>query len=205
MLLRTSPVARLSGLVAIAIASLFCIGVANWPRNSDQEAIEPLLQPLPQDPKLQVYFNHSQANAYLEPYRQQRRLGDDLEHVVIDTIQQAQASVDIAIQELNLPQIAIALRERQQAGVRVRVLVENTYRQPWSQLTPVEVQQLDQRSRSKYQNFVQLVDQKTNRARSTDCWACCSDRPINPLTLSVQGRPVEVGENCTVTCDCGES
>lgn len=122
----------------------------------------PLMQPLPQDAQIQAYFNHSQAAAYTEPYRQYYRLGDDLEQIAVDAIASAQTSVDLAVQELNLPRIAAALREKHQAGVRVRVIVENSYRRPLSQLSPSEVNQLDPRDRKKYQDFTQLVDQNQN-------------------------------------------
>jgi phosphatidylserine/phosphatidylglycerophosphate/cardiolipin synthase-like enzyme len=121
-----------------------------------------LLEPLPQDPQIQVYFNHSEASAYTEPYRQQYRLGDDLEQVVVQEIASAQRSIDVAMHELNLPRVAVALKQKHDAGVQVRVVVENTYRRPLSQLTPQEVKQLDSRQRQKYQNFVQLVDQNHN-------------------------------------------
>jgi phosphatidylserine/phosphatidylglycerophosphate/cardiolipin synthase-like enzyme len=98
----------------------------------DKTQAAPLLPALPQDPNIQVYFNHSGAAAYTEPYRQQYRLGDNLEQVVIEAIAAAQTSIDLAVHELNLPQVAMALSQKHQAGVKVRVLVENTYRQPLS-------------------------------------------------------------------------
>lgn len=135
---------------------LLFLGFNQWKRSA---ALAPLLQPLPQDPLIQVYFNHSQASVYMEPYRQKQRLGDDLEQMIIDTIQSAQSSIDIAIHELHLPRIAAALRERHQAGVRVRVIMEHDYNRPLSRLTPQEAGQLDERDRNKYLEFVQLADQ----------------------------------------------
>ncbi|HEY9845471.1 MAG TPA: hypothetical protein V6D03_04675, partial [Candidatus Caenarcaniphilales bacterium] len=114
--------------------------------------------PLPQDPVVQVYFNQSQSANYTEPYRHQIRPGDDLEQIVIDSIHAAKATVDIAIHELRLPRIAKALAERQQAGVQVRLILENTYSRPWSTLTAAEVAQLDARGKNQYQEFRQLVD-----------------------------------------------
>lgn len=116
------------------------------------------IAPLPQDPQIQVYFNYSQANRYDEPYRDQNRLGDNLEQVIIDTINRAQTSIDVAIHELNLPGIAQALVRKQQQGVTVRVIVENTYRQPWSQLNRTQVAALPERERDKYDDFMQLAD-----------------------------------------------
>lgn len=116
------------------------------------------LAPLPQDPLIQAYFNHSQASFYTEPYRHQQRLGDDLEQMIVETIASAQSSVDVAVHELNLPNIAQALKARHEAGVQVRVIVEHTYRQPLSQLQSQQIAKLDDRGRKKYQEFVQMVD-----------------------------------------------
>ena len=124
------------------------------PPNNIEEAIAPL----PQDPNIQVYFNHSQSNHYQEPYRDQSRSGDNLEQVLLDTISRATVSIDVAIQELNLPLIAQALLAKYQAGVTVRVIVEHDYRQPWSTLTTAERQDLEDRDRHKYDEFVQFAD-----------------------------------------------
>ncbi len=117
-----------------------------------------LLVALPQDPLVQVYFNHSQASEYKEPYRQQTRPGDNLEQQIIDAISQAKTTVDVAIQELRLPKISQALAERQKAGVKVRVILENNYSLPWSSLTPAQVQKLTPREQDRYQEFRNFVD-----------------------------------------------
>ncbi len=67
---------------------------------------------LPQDPLVQVYFNHTESSEYKEPYRQQKRLGDDLEQKIVDVIASAQSTIDVAVQELRLPKIAQSLVER---------------------------------------------------------------------------------------------
>jgi len=113
---------------------------------------------LPQDPLVQVYFNHTESSEYKEPYRQQKRLGDDLEQKIVDAITSAQSTIDVAVQELRLPKIAQSLVERRQAGVKVRVILENTYSRPWSTFTTAEVEQLPQRERDHYNNFRQLLD-----------------------------------------------
>ncbi|MBD3887018.1 competence protein ComE [Phormidium tenue FACHB-886] len=118
-----------------------------------------LLEPLPQDPLIQVYFNHSQAAVYTEPYRQQKRLGDDLEQVVVEAIAAAHTSIDAAVHELNLPHVAQALAQQQQAGVQVRMIVENTYSRPRSSYTAQELAALPERDRRKQQEFMQLADQ----------------------------------------------
>ncbi|BAZ30798.1 hypothetical protein NIES4074_32600 [Cylindrospermum sp. NIES-4074] len=116
------------------------------------------LAPLPQDPLVQVYFNHSQSSEYKEAYRQQTRLGDDLEKQIVDAISQAKSTVDVAVQELRLPKVAQALADRQKAGVKVRIILENTYTRPWSSFTSAEVEKLDKRQRERYQEFRSFID-----------------------------------------------
>ncbi|NJN85738.1 MAG: competence protein ComE [Leptolyngbyaceae cyanobacterium SL_7_1] len=149
----------------MAIRIIFLLGVllvagfSIWQRSS---ALAPILEPLPQDSMIQVYFNHSQAAVYREPYRQQERWGDDLEEVIVDTIQSARSSIDIAIHELHLPRVALALRDRHQAGVAVRVILEHDYSQPWSSITPQMLAAMEERDRTKYLEFLQLADTNQN-------------------------------------------
>lgn len=122
-------------------------------------ARSPLAEPLPQDSLIQVYFNQSEASRYTDPYRQTERLGDDLEQQIIDTILSAQSTLDVAVHELSLPGIAHALRDRQQAGVRVRVIMENDYNRSFSTFSPSDLARLEERDRQKYQEWQQLADQ----------------------------------------------
>ena len=164
----SSPALRRGKVIAVCLLLGGLVGsIAIWRRLASRPQPSPtptltLLSPLPQDPQVQAYFNHSQAAAYQEPYRQQYRLGDDLEQVVVAAIASAQDSVDVAVHELNLPRVALALTTKQQAGVKIRLILENSYRQPLSELTPRQVQKLDARGRKKYQDFRQLVDQNQN-------------------------------------------
>ncbi len=114
--------------------------------------------PLPQDPLIQVYFNHSESSEYQEAYRQQTRLGDDLEKQIVDAIMQAKSTVDVAVQELRLPRVAQALVDRQKAGVKVRIILENTYSRPWSSLTSTEIGKLDKREQERYNEFRKFID-----------------------------------------------
>ncbi|MEH2198117.1 DUF655 domain-containing protein [Nostoc sp.] len=114
--------------------------------------------PLPQDPLVQVYFNHSESSEYKEPYRLQTRLGDDLEKQIVNAITHAKSTVDVAVQELRLPKVAQALVDRQKAGVKVRIILENTYSRPWSNLTSAEVGKLDKREQERYKEFRQFID-----------------------------------------------
>ncbi|MEH2010876.1 DUF655 domain-containing protein [Nostoc sp.] len=114
--------------------------------------------PLPQDPLVQVYFNHSESSEYKEPYRQQTRLGDDLEKQIVNAITHAKFTVDVAVQELRLPKVAQALVDRQKAGVKVRIILENTYSRPWSSLTSAEVGKLNKREQERYHEFRKFID-----------------------------------------------
>ncbi|NJL64406.1 MAG: DUF655 domain-containing protein [Methylacidiphilales bacterium] len=122
------------------------------------QPINKRLQPLPQDTFIQVYFNHNQTSEYQEYYRKKKRLGDDLEKQIIDAISQAKSSVDIAVQEFRLPKVAQALAAKQKAGIKVRLILENTYNRAWSKFSPSEVAKLKPREREKYQEFYSFVD-----------------------------------------------
>ncbi len=117
------------------------------------------LYPLPQHPQIQVYLNHNPTASYRDPYRAVTRPGDNLEQVIIEAIQQARQSIEVAIQELRSPLIAQALRDRHQAGVRVRLVLENTYSRPWSSFSAAEVAQLTARLQDRYRDNVALIDQ----------------------------------------------
>jgi competence ComEA-like helix-hairpin-helix protein len=125
-------------------------------------------QPLPQDLLIQVYFNHTESEEYKETYRQQTRLGDDLEKQIIDSISQAKSTIDVAVQELRLPKVAQALVDRQKAGVKVRLILENNYSRPWSNFTSEEVKKLEKREQEGYQEFRKFVDINKDGKISTE-------------------------------------
>ncbi|MGP1386479.1 MAG: phospholipase D-like domain-containing protein [Thainema sp.] len=147
-----------AGVPAVAVAALIG-GAMLWRQAPEAATLAPLVEPLPQDPYVQVYFNQSEANVYTEPYRGKTRFGDDLEQVIVDTINQAETSVDIAIQEIRLPRVAQALRDKHRAGVRVRVVIEHDYSRAWSDVTEADLAELTDRDRNKYEEFVLLADQ----------------------------------------------
>ncbi|HEY9859328.1 MAG TPA: phospholipase D-like domain-containing protein, partial [Candidatus Obscuribacterales bacterium] len=132
MLFRVSLRSRFCLSLLLILSLTACQQVQSQPQQSGPA-------PLPQDPLVQAYFNHEPTANYTDPYRQQTRPGDNLEQQIIDAIASAQSTVDVAVQELRLPRIAQALIERQKAGVRVRVILENTYSQPWSAITEAEL------------------------------------------------------------------
>ncbi|WP_299412283.1 phospholipase D-like domain-containing protein [Acaryochloris sp. IP29b_bin.148] len=135
------------------------IGVNRWQRSHSQFQT---IEPLPQHSQIRVYMNQSLANSFTDAYRQITRPGDDLESIIVEQIQAAQSTVDVAIQELRSPRIAQALRDRKQAGVRVRVVLENIYSRPWSSFTPPEVAQMNSRQQKRYQANFRLIDQDQN-------------------------------------------
>ncbi|XHX80030.1 MAG: phospholipase D-like domain-containing protein [Stenomitos frigidus ULC029] len=143
----------------ISLAILLALGVSACQQGYSQPARPALL---PQDDLIQVYTNHEPAARYTEPYRKQLRDGDDLEQKIVDAIASAQTTVDVAVQELRLPKIAAALAERNAAGIKVRVILENTYSRPFSTVTPEEIAKQPERDRGRYEEFRQLVDRDGN-------------------------------------------
>ncbi len=104
---------------------------------------------------ISVYFNQRRQVRYPSPLTGTMRHGDDLEQVVLETIAGARSSISLAVQELTLPRIAQALVERHRAGVRVRVVLENSYSTPWSRHHPSE---LDNHARHRWQRLHDLAD-----------------------------------------------
>lgn len=127
-----------------------------------QLRVKPTQAALAQDPYIQVYFNQSPAAVYTDPYRHIRRQGDNLEQVIVDAIASAQTSVDVAVQEINLPRIALALRDRARAGVTVRIIVENQYNRVWRPLSSFQAERLDDRQASKHSEQQRLIDANNN-------------------------------------------
>jgi competence ComEA-like helix-hairpin-helix protein len=149
----------LAGLVLIGAGFLLALMIRWWQVPGLQAQ---RMQPLPQHPLVQVYMNHNPAAAYREPYRPLTRLGDNLEQAIVDRIRLAKSSIDIAVQELRSPLIAQALRDRHRAGVRVRLILENTYSRPWSSIAAAEIQQFDARMQERYRDNFRLIDQDRN-------------------------------------------
>ncbi len=116
------------------------------------------IEPLPQHPQIQIYMNRSEANFYTDPYRNKTRLGDNIEQVIIDAIKSAKRSVDVAVQEFRLPGIAKAMIEKRNQGVRVRLIIENTYNKGYSEYTPEEIAKFTEREKGKYDDFLAFAD-----------------------------------------------
>ncbi|WP_434688248.1 phospholipase D-like domain-containing protein [Pseudanabaena minima] len=123
---------------------------------------------LPQHPNIQVFFNQNQAARYTDPYRKIERLGDNLERVMIDNVSNAKFSLDVAVQELRLPNIAKAIVDARLRGVNVRLILENKYSRAWSELTSEEIEKLNPRDRGRYQEFQKFADINNDGRLSED-------------------------------------
>jgi phosphatidylserine/phosphatidylglycerophosphate/cardiolipin synthase-like enzyme len=95
--------------------------------------------PLPLPAGINVAFNHRADAHYRSPIHGGQRAGDDLEALLLHTIRGARRELLVAVQELSLPEVARALVEQQRRGLRVQVVLENTYSQPWSQQHEAEL------------------------------------------------------------------
>ena len=138
---------------------LLCLTAIHGCKKSDRST------DLVQDPFVKVYFNHRDTGdrSYTEPYRQIQRGGDNLEAVIIDGITSAKSTIDLAVQELNLPQVAQALVKSHRSGVRVRIILDNNYSRALSSLQQTEINRLKKRDRLKYDEFLALVDLNNDR------------------------------------------
>lgn len=94
---------------------------------------------LPLPPGIQVAFNHRGESRYRSPVSGHWRQGDDLEAMVLASIGEARHEILVAVQELSLSKVADALVAARGRGVRVAVVLENTYSQPWSQQHPADL------------------------------------------------------------------
>lgn len=142
---------------------MFCLGLIACqpaepiaPNIPDSTQAANSLPPQLQD--LQVYFNHNPDNEYTEPYRNITRSGDNLEQVILDTLRPAKKQIDMAVQEFRLPEVAKMLRDRAKAGVKVRVILENTYTRPYSSYTDLEIKKLPPRELKRYEDNKDLID-----------------------------------------------
>jgi phosphatidylserine/phosphatidylglycerophosphate/cardiolipin synthase-like enzyme len=124
--------AGLSSLLALSLGLQGC-GTATA-RLSGMEARTP---PLP--PGIRVAFNHRGEVRYRSPVSGRWRQGDDLEAMVLEGIAGARRELLVAVQELSLSRVAHALVAAHQRGVRVAVVLENTYSAPWSGQHPADL------------------------------------------------------------------
>jgi phosphatidylserine/phosphatidylglycerophosphate/cardiolipin synthase-like enzyme len=106
-----------------------------------------------------VAFNHRADHHYRSPISQRERAGDDLEAMLLAAIGSAQREVLVAVQELSLPRVAEALVAKHRQGLRVRVVLEDTYSTPWSDEHAAD---LSPHLRQRRQQLMALADQDRN-------------------------------------------
>ncbi len=157
-------------MLSTSLRQIFLYGTVLLGLTACQEANPQVIRPtrLAQDEFVQVYMNQSIASQYTDSYRQITRAGDDLEKVIVDSINSAQTNIDIAVQELRLPKIAQALADRHKAGIKVRIILENTYSRPFSSFTPQEIVKLTQREKDRYEESRKLIDRNHDNQLSQD-------------------------------------
>lgn len=121
---------------------------------------------LPQDKKIQVYFNHRDTGnkKYTDDYRNVTRTGDNLEAVILSAIEHSKSSIDVAVQELQLPGIALALARQAQKGIQVRVILDNKYSRAISSYSSSEITKLPTRERARFRQYFKLIDVDNNGA-----------------------------------------
>lgn len=127
-------------VVLFALCLIFGFLLANTLR---PESKSELIKPLPQDPAVKIYFNHNQASKYKDPYRHFIRQGDNLEQQLIDAINQAKSTVEVAVMEFRLPQLAEALIAKHSTGVKVRLLIDNKYNKMLADYTSEEIAKMN--------------------------------------------------------------
>ncbi len=110
---------------------------------------------LPQDPAVKVYFNHNQASKYEDPYRHFSRKGDNLEQQMIDAINNAQSTVDVAVMEFRLPKVAQALIRKHETGVKVRLLIDNQYNKTLADYTSEEIARMNRHDKLAFEQLKQ--------------------------------------------------
>ena len=171
---------RCKWIIMITVVGLIIVGllifrdylseIVRWPTTRDETAKipRPQLEPLPQHRHIRGMFNGSRASVYHDPYRHIWRYGDDLEQSLCDLVRSEQYSIDLAVQELNLPRLAKEIRNKHQAGIPVRIILENRYSHIPSKITRGEKRRLSEYARRKHEEFIQLADIDGNGDISID-------------------------------------
>ncbi len=113
---------------------------------------------IPTGPISGPFFNHSERSHYKDPYRGIYRAGHDLEALLIREIESARATLDIAVQEIRLPNVAKALARKRHSGVRVRLLLENQYNFTIAELDPSGIGIRNDHSNRRVQEYFRFVD-----------------------------------------------
>jgi phosphatidylserine/phosphatidylglycerophosphate/cardiolipin synthase-like enzyme len=109
-----------------------------------------------------VHFNHDESHFYTDPYRNIRRRGEDLEKELITQVNSAEKEVLVAVQQLQLPNLAQAMVDAKKRGVKVLVVLENTYNYAFKPLTRRELLKLPKESQRRYLENLALIDVNHN-------------------------------------------
>lgn len=109
--------------------------------------------------KIRAYFNHNELANYTEPYRGITRSGDNLEQIIIDQIKTAKSTLDIAIYDIDLPKVAQAIVARSKAGVKVRIVTDNTNNFEYKTLSADQVAKLPSHAQYEYKDRALLLDE----------------------------------------------
>lgn len=112
-----------------------------------------VVKPLTQDPSVKVYFNHNQVSKYEDLYRHFIRKGDNLEQQIIDAINNAQSTIDIAVMEFRLPNVATVLIAKHSAGVKVRLLIDNKYNKTLGDYTTEEIARMNRHDKMAFEEL----------------------------------------------------
>ncbi|MCB4389685.1 phosphatidylserine/phosphatidylglycerophosphate/cardiolipin synthase family protein [Synechococcus sp. MU1617] len=115
--------------------------------------------------QIDVVFNHNARSRYRSPLTGDWRNGDDMEAWLIEAIDAANDEVLVAVQELSLPRIAEALIAAENRGVRIAVILENSYSQAWSEQRP---SRLNQRGRQRWDQLNRLADSNGDGSTSPE-------------------------------------
>ena len=125
-------------------------------------------QPLPQDAAVKAYFNQNLAAKYKDPYRYFIRKGDNLEQQIVEVINQARSTVDLAVMEFRLPLVAEALIAKQKAGVKVRLVIDSKYNKALADYTLEEITRMNQHDRQAYEELKQYPADALALLRASD-------------------------------------
>ena len=121
--------------------------------------------PLPLPKGITVAFNHREDSHYRSPISGAQRNGDDLEALLLTTINSAEQDLLVAVQELSLPRLAEALAAQHRRGVSVKVVLENSYSAPWSEQHDAE---LSPHLRQRRRQLIALADRNGDGSLSAE-------------------------------------
>lgn len=112
--------------IFIGLVCAGCSATASYQPNQTEQLA------LPKD--IELRFNQLSTKVYRSPINGKQRPGENLEALIIESINGAEQEILLAVQELSLPRVAVALAAKHKAGVKVKVVVEDQYRKAWSKI-----------------------------------------------------------------------